>query len=144
MTESTLWWIIAGFCVSLELLSGSSYLLMMGLGAATAAISAMLGAAQWMQLLVATAVGGGAVLVWHRHLIKRGAIGIEDYTTTSLGYLEIGEEISVLDWAPDGTANVLCRGNEWIARHHGPHLPKSGQHRIKAIETSHLVLEPVF
>lgn len=143
MSESTLWWIIAGFFVSLELLSGSFYLLMLAVGAAAAALSAMSGAAQSMQLLVATTVGGGSVLLWHRLLLRRGPIDTEGYTTTGLGHLDVGEEVSVAKWAPDGTTQVQYRGSEWLARHHGPHLPKSGPHRIRAIETSFLVLEPL-
>lgn len=43
MSESTLWWIVAGFIVSLELLTGSFYLLMLAAGAATGAVVATLG-----------------------------------------------------------------------------------------------------
>lgn len=143
MSESTLWWIIAGFFVSLELLTGSFYLLTLALGAAAAAVAAMLGAAQVVQLLVATGVGGGLVLVLHRRLLKRGPLDTEGYNTTGLGDLDVGEEVSVRGWAPDGTAQVCYRGAEWLARHYGPHLPRSGKHRILAVETTCLVLEPV-
>lgn len=143
MSESTLWWIIAAFLVSLELLSGSSYLLMLGLGAAAAAIGAMLGVGQTVQLLLATLVGGGAVFIWHRQLLKRGALDTEGYTTTGLGDLDVGEVISVTGWAPDGTAQVKYRDGEWMARHHGPHVPRAGRHRILAVETTCLVLEPI-
>ena len=143
MSESTLWWIIAGFFVSLELLSGSSYLLMLGLGAGAAAGAAMAGASQTVQLLLASGIGGGLVLIWHRQLLKRGALDTEGYNTTGLGDLDVGEEVSVKDWAPDGTAQVKYRDGEWMARHHGPLLPRSGKHRILAVETTCLVLEPI-
>ena len=143
MSESTLWWIIAGFFASLELLTRSAYLLILAGGAAVAAIAAMLGAPQTVQLALATALGGGGVLFWHKHLLKRGPLDTEGYNTTGLGDLDVGEEITVARWAPDGTAHVNYRGGEWLARHHGPLLPRSGRHRIRAVETTCLVLEPV-
>jgi len=143
MSESTLWWLIAGFFVSLELLSGSSYLFMLALGAGAAAVSAMVGAVQTVQLTLAALVGGIALVLWHRQLLKRGPLDTEGYNTTGLGQLDVGEQVRVAKWSPDGTAQVEYRGSEWQARHHGPHRPKSGLHRIRAIETTHLVLEPL-
>ncbi|MBI2733762.1 MAG: NfeD family protein [Aquabacterium sp.] len=143
MSESTLWWIIAGFFVSLEMLTSSLYLLIMGVGAAAAALCAMALLPHEVQLTVAATVGGGGVLFWHRHLLKRGPIDTEGYTTAGLSQLDLGEEVSVSGWAPDGTAEVLYRGSAWLARHHGPHLPQRGVHRIRAIESCYLVLEPV-
>lgn len=144
MSESTLWWIIAGFFVSLEMLTRSAYLLILATGAAIAALAAMVGAPQLLQLGLAALIGGGGVLFWHRQLLKRGPLDTEGYNTTGLGDLDVGEEVSVARWAPDGTAHVLYRGGEWLARHHGPHVPRSGRHRIRAVETTCLVLEPVF
>jgi len=141
MSESTLWWIVAGFFVSLELLTGSFYLLMLALGAAAAAMSAFLGAHQAAQLIVAAVVGGVAVYLWHRKLLRRGMLGMEDYTTTGLGSLDVGEHVTVSKWHPDGTARVHYRGSDWMARYHGAHVPSSGPHRIRAIESNYLVLE---
>lgn len=143
MSESTLWWIVAAFFVSLELLSGSLYLLLLAIGAAAAALCALAGQSQDVQFIVAAAVGGGGVLFWHRQLLKRGPIDTEGYTTTGLDQLDVGEEVSVAGWGPDGTAQVVYRGSAWMARHHGPHVPKTGPHRIRAIESCYLVLEPL-
>lgn len=74
MSESTLWWIVAGFFVSLEMLSGSLYLIILAGGAASAAICAMLKMPQEAQLAAAAIVGGLGVWFWHRHLLKRGPI----------------------------------------------------------------------
>nr|WP_315193472.1 NfeD family protein [uncultured Aquabacterium sp.] len=141
MTESTLWWIIAGFFVSLELLTGSFYLLMLALGAGAAALCATFGAPQSAQLVVAAVVGGGSVYLWHLRLLRRGALGVEDYTTTGLGSLDVGEQVTVSRWGSDGTTQVHYRGSEWMARYHGAHVPSSGPHRIRAIESNYLVLE---
>lgn len=143
MSESTLWWIIAGFFVSLELLSRSAYLLILASGATAAALAAMSGAPQLVQFALATVLGGGGIFWWHSKLLQRGPIETESYNTTGLGDLDVGEEVVVARWAPDGTAHVLYRDGEWLARHHGPHVPRSGRHRIRAVETTCLVLEPV-
>lgn len=141
MSESTLWWLVAGFFVSLELLTGSFYLLMLALGAASAAVAATLGAEHATQMAVAAMVGGGAVFLWHRKLLRRGMLAVDDYTTTGLGSLDLGEHVSVSSWHPDGTTRVHYRGCDWIARYHGAHVPASGPHRIRAIESDYLVLE---
>jgi membrane protein implicated in regulation of membrane protease activity len=143
MSESTLWWIIAGFFISLELLTRSAYLMILAAGAAVAAMAAMVDVPQTAQLLLAGLIGGGGVFLWHRQLLKRGPLDTEGYNTTGLGDLDVGEEVSVKGWAPDGTAQVCYRGGEWMARHYGPLLPRSGRHRILAVETTCLVLEPL-
>lgn len=143
MSESTLWWIVAGFLVSLELLSGSFYLLMLALGASAAALSAMGGVTQALQIVIAALVGGGAVLLWHRHLLKRGRLDPLGHDTSGLGSLDVGERVTVHHWEPDGTTHVHYRGSEWMARFHGAHVPQAGLHRIKAIESNYLVLESV-
>ena len=143
MGESTLWWIVAGFFVSLELLTGSFYLLMLALGAGAAAIAAMSGASQPHQLILAAVVGGGAVYLWHWRLLQRGMLGVEDYTSTGLGSLDVGEQVTVSHWGADGTTQVHYRGSEWKARYHGAHVPAAGLHRIRAIESNHLVLEKI-
>ena len=45
MSESTLWWLLAGAAVGLELVTGTFYLLMIALGLGAAAMAAHLGLA---------------------------------------------------------------------------------------------------
>ena len=59
MAESTVWWVMAGAVIAVELLSGTFYLLMIAIGLAAAAVSAMLGAGLSTQVGVAAVVGGG-------------------------------------------------------------------------------------
>jgi membrane protein implicated in regulation of membrane protease activity len=141
MSESTLWWIVAGFFVSAELLTGTFYLLMLALGAAGAAVCATLGFGHTVQFASSAVLGGGAVYLWHRKLLKRGVLDTEGYATTGLGSLDVGERVQVQDWGTDGTARVHYRGSEWLARSYGTHVPESGAHRIKKIESNYLVLE---
>jgi membrane protein implicated in regulation of membrane protease activity len=41
MGDATMWWVLAGVLVALELLTGTFYLLMLSLGAVAAALVAM-------------------------------------------------------------------------------------------------------
>ena len=44
MADSTLWWLLAGAAVAVELLTGTFYLLMLGIGVAAGALAAHAGA----------------------------------------------------------------------------------------------------
>ena len=65
MTESTIWWLLAGGAVAVELMTGTFYLLLIALGLAAAALAAHAGTPLTVQMLVAAVVGGGTVVVWH-------------------------------------------------------------------------------
>ena len=67
MAQTTIWWVLAGAVIALELLSGTFYLLMLSLGLVGAAIAAHLGASMPIQLVVAAVVGGGSVLAWRSY-----------------------------------------------------------------------------
>ena len=69
MAESTIWWLLTGTAVAIELITGTFYLLMLAIGLAAAAITAHAGAGMTVQLVMAALVGGGAVAAWH---LKRG------------------------------------------------------------------------
>ena len=58
MSDATMWFVLSGVLVALELMTGSFYLLMLGLGALAAALTAMAGHGLSVQLVVAAAVGG--------------------------------------------------------------------------------------
>jgi len=58
-----------------ELVSGTFYLLMLALGMAAAAVAADLGAGLVVQLVVAAAVGGGAVVAWRLRKAQRESAG---------------------------------------------------------------------
>jgi hypothetical protein len=63
--KSTIWWLMAGSAVAVELVTGTFYLLMLAIGLASAALAAHLGASITLQFLSAAVVGGGAIVGWH-------------------------------------------------------------------------------
>ena len=89
MSDATVWWLLAGAAVALELVSGTFYLLMLALGLAAAALAAHAGAGLAWQLSCAALVGGGAVLAWSRLARQRGQ-GADSAANPDLN-LDIGQ-----------------------------------------------------
>lgn len=139
MSESTLWWILAGGLVGLELISGTFYLLMLAVGAVAGAALAHAGLPLAAQLVAAAVVGGGAVLLWHRKL--RSQDGQRSVNDANPDTLDVGKPVHVTHWKADGTAHVRYRGTDWLARYQGSGQPQAGQFRIVAIDSNQLILE---
>ena len=54
MAESTIWWLLAGSAVAIELVTGTFYLLMLAFGLAAAALAAHAGAPLVVQIVTAS------------------------------------------------------------------------------------------
>lgn len=140
MTESTVWWLLAGAAVALELVTGTFFLLMLAFGMVAGALAAHAGLSTSLQLVSAALVGGGAVVVWQgwrkRHVQRLPASANQDVN------LDIGQQVSVARWEPDGTAQVPYRGATWTAVLQPPGAQADpGPYRIVAIEGSRLMVK---
>ena len=139
MSDATVWWLLAGAAVALELVSGTFYLLMLALGLAAAALAAHAGAGLAWQLSCAALVGGGAVLASSRLARQRGQ-GADSAANPDLN-LDIGQTVMVEQWQADGHAAVWHRGARWEAElDHPVALAASGRYRIVAVRGSRLIL----
>lgn len=141
MAESTIWWLCAGAAVAVELLTGTFYLLMLGVGLAAAAVAANLGASTVVQLLVAAVVGGGAVTVWHLRQLRRPAAPAAGANRDV--NLDVGETVHVDAWSPDGTATVKYRGANWTVIHRSGNTPSTGAHRVAEVVGSRLLVDKI-
>ena len=141
MAESTLWWLSAGVAVVVELLTGTFYLLMVGVGLVAAAVAAHLGASVVVQLLVAALVGGGAVYGWHVRQGRRPAAPAAGANRDV--NLDIGETVHVEAWNPDGTATVKYRGANWTVVHRSGNTPSTGAHRVAEVVGSRLLVDKI-
>jgi len=139
MSAGTLWWIGCGLLVAAELATGTFYLLMLALGAAAAALAGWLGLELPLQFVAAAVVGGGAVLLWHRK--RNGLASSLPAGANPDVNIDIGQIVQVTDWNADGSATVKYRGADWRVRFVGNGSPESGNHKIRAIEGSTLLLD---
>ncbi len=133
----TWWWLITGALVAAELATGTFYLLMLAVGTAAAAVAAHLGLGPNAQLVVGALIGGGAVVVWHW---KRGKPQGDVASSPDLN-LDIGATVQVTHWQPDGSARVQYRGAGWDAHFAGQGHPHPGEHVIRAVQGSRLLLD---
>lgn len=139
MDYATVWWLLAGALVALELLTGTFFLLMLALGASAAAISSHAGAGLVTQLVIAALVGLVSVAGWYRY--RKGANHTKARAQRSVN-LDIGELIHVDHWNVEGIAEVKYRGAVWQATSQIPQ-PQPGTHRVAELAGNRLVLEPV-
>ena len=137
--SSTVWWVVAGALVAVELATGTFYLLMLALGAAAAALAGHAGVGLSAQLVVAAIVGGGAVTAWHLRRMRQPAAPPAQANRDI--NLDIGTRVNVPAWEADGTARVPYRGAIWSARHSGAGTPAPGEHVIVAVNGSELLLQ---
>jgi len=140
MNNPTIWWLVAGALVALELTTGTFYLLMLALGAAAGAVVAHAGAGFTVQVVVAAAVGGLAVVVWNAYRQRQTE---PPAARETVQHLDVGETVQVDAWDAQGLAQVKHRGANWTAVNTAPSKPSPGLHRIQAIQGNRLVLEKI-
>jgi membrane protein implicated in regulation of membrane protease activity len=140
MNNPTIWWLVAGALVALELTTGTFYLLMLALGAAAGAVVAHAGAGFTVQVVVAAAVGGLAAVVWNAYRQRQTEPPAARETAQ---HLDVGETVQVDAWDAQGLAQVKHRGANWTAVNTPPSKPSPGLHRIQAIQGNRLVLEKI-
>ena len=139
MAESTIWWLLAGGAIVAELLTGTFYLLMLALGFAAAALAAYAGVSTVVQTLIASAVGGGAVVLWHRIRSQRPH-SLPASANPDVN-LDIGETVQVHVWQADGTAQVQYRGANWTVLHRPGQMPSPGPHRVAEVVGNRLLVD---
>lgn len=112
--ELWLLWVVAGFALVIaELVTGTFYLLVVGLGAFAGALAAWLGAEILVQAVVGSAVAlAGAWAVHHWHFANRKG----DEGRGNL--LDRGQPVVLEGWSNEsaGLARVKYRGASWDAR----------------------------
>lgn len=111
MTESTIWWVLAGGIVAIELMTGTIYLLLIALGLAAAAVAAHLGLPISAQIGVAAGVGGGSVVIWRA--LRKAQAPASVATAVSEVTLDVGELVHIDAWSSDGTSSAKYRGAAW-------------------------------
>jgi len=124
-----------GLFLIAELLTGSFYLLMLAIAALITAISVHLGVTSAdAQLLIATLVSLISFAICY--LIRRNFKNHDSNTNLNL---DVGVQIMVEKWQPDGTACVKYRGAKWTAINADLNTDL-GLYKIKELSGNRLVL----
>lgn len=140
MSDASIWWLLAGTAIAVELVTGTFYLLMLATGLVAGALAAHMGVALIGQMLIAAVMGGSAVAGWRWHRSQSPA-PMQANANPDV-HLDIGESVHVVRWNADGTANVHFRGAQWTAIAADPTEPASpGNFRIKEMLGNRLVIE---
>ena len=132
MTDYWTWWILAAVLVGAELVTGSFYLLAVGVAFAVGGVAAILGVELPLQLVVAGVVAVAATMVAHKW---RGA-RVPPPTPS----LDLGQSVRVIDWKDDGTARVNYRGTQWNAELADPGVSRAETMYIVGTRGSTLVI----
>lgn len=141
MADATVWWLMAGAAVAVELATGTFYLLMLAIGLAAGAIAAHTGAATPFQFVVAAIVGGAAVAGLHLQKRRRPPPG-PVHANPDVNQ-DVGETVHVDAWRPDGTATVRYRGANWtvVAAPGTGHV--HGAFRVREVVGNRLIVEKI-
>lgn len=143
MSDSTVWWILAGLLVSAELLTGTFHLLMLAIGLAAGAVAAHANLSLTMQLVCAAVVGGGAVVLLQT--LRPQPEKSQPAQSNADVNLDIGQTLHVTQWMADHTAQASYRGAVWTVELIGnpaqePPIP--GSYRIREIVGNRLRVVP--
>ena len=139
MADSSIWWVLTGLAVAIELTTGTFYLLMFAVGLAAAAIAAHLGMGLTAQLVIAAVIGGGAVIAWHFFRGKK-MIGKKAEFNSDVN-MDIGQTVQVDTWQADGTANIKYRGASWTVQLQEGSASGAGSYGIEQVIGSRLIVK---
>ncbi|MES2786997.1 MAG: NfeD family protein [Pseudomonadota bacterium] len=141
MAESTVWWLLAGSAIAIELITGTFFLLMLAIGLAAAALAAHAGGSITVQLLTAAIIGGGAVAIWSA--VRRKRPSEQPASSNRDVNMDVGETVHVDAWSADGTTSIKYRGANWTAVAAGGTVHAAGLHRVREVIGNRLVLEKI-
>lgn len=140
MSFATIWWVISGILIALELMSGTFYLLMLAIGTIVAALAAHLGAGLDMQLSLGALCGGLSVFACYL-MRKRSHARSSPHEDPNMS-LDVGQVLHIEHWQDDGTASVQYRGTHWTAMQRpGARVFRPGRYRIVELVGSRLMVE---
>jgi membrane protein implicated in regulation of membrane protease activity len=133
--DTYLLWAIAGIVlIIVEMLTGTFYLLVLGIAALAAAGAAWLGQSFWVQAVVTAAVTVAGVILVNRFRGKG--------SKAQKRSLDVGQSVSIESWISeaDGLARVNYRNAQWEARVTGERVPGGKVFYIHAVEGSTLLV----
>ena len=135
MSAEWVWWVLGLVLVAAELITGTFYLLAVGIAFLVGGIAAWMGLPLPIQLLIAAALSLAGSWVAHHWRERRG-------TPPPQPPLDLGQSVHVQTWHADGTARVAYRGTHWDAVPAVPDGPRPKTMYIVGTRGSTLVIAP--
>lgn len=137
MADWSIWFLIAGALVVMELLTGTFYLLMVAIGLAAGGLVALAGFSAPLQTLAAAVVGVLATgMLWHS---KYGRARTIAATADPNVNMDIGQTVAVPQWQ-DGVARVMYRGALWDVELAPGSASAPGLYTIREVRGSRLIV----
>jgi membrane protein implicated in regulation of membrane protease activity len=133
MSVEWIWWIAAALLIGAELVTGTFYLLAVGIAVALGGVAAWLGGGLQLQFAVAGVLGVLLTMAAHRWRLARASPPLQ-------APLDVGQSVHVEAWNADGTARVAYRGSTWDAELATPDVRRDPTLYIVATRGSVLVL----
>jgi membrane protein implicated in regulation of membrane protease activity len=133
MAAYWMWWIVAAALIAAELLTGTFYLLVVGIAVACGGFAAVLGWSVAVQFLTASLLGVAGVIALNRWRQGHSAAPRQNA-------LDVGQMVKVQSWGPDRTARVSYRGSTWDAELAAADTPQAETMYIAAMRGSVLIL----
>ena len=131
-----LWWIAAAILVGVEMMTGTFYLLIVAFACVAGGLVAYTGfdaSWQWGVAAVIEVIGTAAVVLWKKKYATQPRLS---------NNLDVGQQVSVLEWRDNDTARVSYRGTQWDAVLDSPATPKREHMVIMGMRGAQLVLGP--
>ncbi|MEY3124812.1 MAG: hypothetical protein RLZZ573_1332 [Pseudomonadota bacterium] len=141
MNDTTIWWVLAGAIVAIELITGTVYLLLISLGLAAGAMAAHLGLPISVQIWVAAAVGGGTVVIWRAY--RKARLPPAALSTVHEVSLDVGEVVHIDHWSDDGTSSTKYRGANWQVSLMPGEQALLGAYRIAEVAGNRLIIKKI-
>ena len=134
-----LWWGLAVLLGVLELMTGTFYLLVLGIGIAAGGVLAFAGAGLAWQFLAAAVVSGVGWFLLRRFNPRRGGAPVQHNRDV---HLDIGERVRVEHWLAPRRAQVQYRGAAWTAElaPDEPDAPAPGEFEIRSMDGNRLIV----
>lgn len=137
MADWMIWLIMAGILVTLELFTGTFYLLMIAIGLAAGGAVAFAGGLFALQAIVGAVLGVLATGLLYRS--RFGRPSREDAARDRNVNLDIGQHVTVPAW-DNGRARVMYRGALWDVELGQGATARAGDFRIVELHGSRLVV----
>jgi len=133
MAPYVYWFLLALGLMALEMMTGTFYLLVLGIALGIGGIAALFGLGQPLQFTLSAVAGivGTVILRRVRHACTAAAPNQS---------LDIGQAVQTVRWREDGTARAQYRGSEWDAEPGSADMPRDVPLYIQAMRGSTLIL----